>query len=134
MGNSDPIDFINMETQRLPFKQSVMNFADWSKTFRTWPNATADLRDWFRRVSDKKSADWETNDLSQCLTLSLSTMKRNEPLLISASYFGSNAINAFIFGHGPMTLTLADIFMLTGLRIIGHVSPYEFLSKGSKKF
>ena len=31
--------------------------------------------------------------------------------------FWSNALNAFIFGHGPMTITLADVYMLTGLRI-----------------
>jgi hypothetical protein len=44
-------------------------------------------------------------------------MKKNKPLLIVASYFWSDAINGFIFGHGLMTITLADIFMLTGLNI-----------------
>ena len=44
-------------------------------------------------------------------------MKKNESLLKSASYFWSNAINAFIFGHGPMIVTLAYVHMLTGLRI-----------------
>ena len=34
-------------------------------------------------------------------------------------YFWSNTLNAFVFCHGPMTITLADIYMLTGLRIIG---------------
>ena len=72
-------------------------------------------------------------DLSQCLTLSLSGMERNESLLISASYFWSNALNAFVFGHGSMTITLADVYMLTGLRITGLVHPYEYLSAGSKK-
>ena len=37
------------------------------------------------------------------------------------------------FGHGPMTITLADIYMLTGLRITGSMQPYDFLSAGSKK-
>ena len=76
-------------------------------------------RDWFRRVSEKKGRDWEVYDLNQCLTLSLSGMERNDSLLISASYFWSNALNAFVFGHGPMTITLADVYMLTGLRITG---------------
>lgn len=44
-------------------------------------------------------------------------MDRNEPLLVVASYFWSDAMNAFLFGHGPMTMTLADVFMLTGLNI-----------------
>ena len=60
-------------------------------------------------------------------------MERNDSLLISASYFWSNALNAFIFGHGPMAITLADVYMLIGLRITGSVQPYEYLSAGSKR-
>ena len=90
-------------------------------------------RDWFRRVSKKKAGDWELYDLNQCLILSLSEMERNDLLLISASYFWSNALNTFVFGHGPMTITLADIYILTGLRITGPMQPYEYLSAGSKR-
>ena len=67
------------------------------------------------------------------MTLSLSRMERNDSLLIFTSYFWSNALNAFVFGHGPMTITLADVYMLTGLRITGSMQPYEYLSAGSKK-
>ena len=90
-------------------------------------------RNWFRRVSEKKDGDWELYDLNQCLTLSLSGMERNDSLLISASYFWSNALIAFVFGHCPMTITLADVYMLTGLRITGPMQPYKYLSAGSKK-
>ena len=90
-------------------------------------------RDWFRRVLEEKAEDWEIYNLNQCLTLSLSGMERNDSLLISASYFWSNTLNAFVFGHGPMTITLADVYMLTGLRIIGSMQSYDFLSAGSKK-
>jgi hypothetical protein len=44
-------------------------------------------------------------------------MSRNESLLIVASYFWSDALNVFIFGHGPMTPTSADVLLLTGLDI-----------------
>ena len=71
--------------------------------------------------------------LYQCLTLSLSGMKRNDSLLIAASYFWSNTLNAFVFGHGPMTITLAEVYMLTGLRTTGPMQPYEVLGAGSKK-
>ena len=84
-------------------------------------------------MSEKKGGDWELYDLNQYLTLSLSGMERNDSLLIYASYFWSNALNAFIFGHGPMTITLADVYMLIGLRITGSMQPYEYLSAGSKK-
>ena len=60
-------------------------------------------------------------------------MERNDSLLISAFYFWPNTVNAFVFGHGPMTITLADVYMLTGLRITGSMQPYDFLSAGSKK-
>ena len=90
-------------------------------------------RDWFRRVLEKKAGDWEVSNLNQCLTLWLSGMERNDSLLISASCFWSNTLNAFVFCHGPMTITLANIYMLTGLRITGPMQPYDFLSAGSKK-
>ena len=90
-------------------------------------------RDWFHRVSKKKGGDWELSDLNQCLTLLLSGMERNDSLMISASYFWSNTLNAFVFGHNPMTITLADVYMLTDLRIIGSMQPYDFLSARSKK-
>ena len=32
-----------------------------------------------------------------------------------------------------MTITLADVYMLTGLRITGSVQPYEYLSASSKR-
>ena len=68
--------------------------------------------------------------MNQRMTLSLSGMEMNDSLLISASYFWSNTLNAFIFGHGPMTITLANIYMLIGLRIIGSMQPNDFLSAG----
>ena len=135
MGDPDPSDFINQETNRISFKQSVVDLSSWNtKTpFRNWPKMPKGWRDWFHRVLGEKARDSEIYDLNQCLTLSLSGMERNDSLLISASYFWSNTLNAFVFGHGPMTITLAGIYMLTGLRIIGSMQPYDFLNAGSKK-
>jgi hypothetical protein len=44
-------------------------------------------------------------------------MSRNESLQKDASYFWSDALNAFLFAHGSMTPTLADVLLLTGLDI-----------------
>ena len=61
-------------------------------------------------------------------------MIRNEPMLVSASYFWSDALNAFLFGHGPMTPTLLDVLMPTGLNISASDRPYDLLSKPDFKF
>jgi hypothetical protein len=60
------------------------------------------------------------------LELSLAETPKNENLLIAACHFWSNGVNAFLFGHGPMSPTLADVYMITGLDITGFVQPWEF--------
>jgi len=42
-------------------------------------------------------------------------MEKNESMTIASLYFWSDTFNAFIFGHGPASPTLADVLMLTGL-------------------
>ena len=125
IGDPDLSDFINQETNWISFKHSIVDLSSWNtKTpFRNWPKIPRGWRDWFRRISEKNAGDWEVYDLNQCLTLSLSDMERNDSLLISTSYFWSNILNAFVFCHGPTTITLADVYMLTGLRIAGSVQP-----------
>jgi hypothetical protein len=41
------------------------------------------------------------------LELSLAETPKNENLLIAACHFWLNGANAFLFGHGPMSPTLA---------------------------
>ena len=143
MGDPDPTSIINLETCRIPLKSSNMNL-DWTPTFRSWPNVTPGWRNWFRRIASSQRTNWEQYDISQCLNLeqydisqclnlSLSEMIRNEPMLISASYFWSDALNAFMFNHGPMTPTLMDVVMLTGLNIHAADRPFCLLEKASFK-
>jgi hypothetical protein len=44
-------------------------------------------------------------------------MQKNESMMIAAAYFWSDTTNTFMFGHGPATPTLTDVYMLTGLDI-----------------
>ena len=132
MGNSDPTNIINLEIGRIPLKASNMT-SNWSLAFRSWPSVTPGWRNWFRRVARVYRADWEQYDISQCLNLSLSEMIKNEPMLASASYFWSDAINAFLFGRGPMTPTLLDVMMLTGLNITASDRSFNFLDQASFK-
>jgi len=60
-------------------------------------------------------------------------MERNESLLIAASYFWSDTLNAFVFGHGPASPTLADVLMLTGLEISTADNTHLFDTKPSAK-
>ena len=73
MGDANPSDFINQETNQIPFRQSLVDLSSWNtkNSFRNWPKMPKGWRDWFRRVLDKKGGDWEVYDLNQCLTLSL---------------------------------------------------------------
>jgi hypothetical protein len=60
-------------------------------------------------------------------------MPRNDSLLIAAAHFWSDTINAFVFGHGMMTLTLADVFMMTGLNVTKPVYPFTYEGNSSQK-
>lgn len=57
-------------------------------------------------IARSKRADWEQYNISQCITLSLANIDRNESMLVAASYLWSDALNAFLFDHGRMTPTL----------------------------
>jgi len=59
-------------------------------------------------------------------------MERNESLLIAASYFWSDTLNAFVL-HGPASPTLADVLMLTGLEIATADDSHLFDSKPERK-
>jgi hypothetical protein len=92
------------------------------------------LEDWYKRVLDDKSPktkNWDKLRISHCLELSLAETPKNESLLIAASHFWSNGANAFLFGHGPMSPTLADVYMIIGLKVTGTVYLYKY--KGSSK-
>ena len=60
-------------------------------------------------------------------------MHRNESLLIAASYFWSDTLNAFVFGHSLASPTLADVLMLTGLDVSTADSSHLFDTTSSAK-
>ena len=61
MGDVNPSDSINQETNQIPFRQSLVDLSSWNtkNSFRNWPKMPKGLRDWFHRVSDKKIGDWK---------------------------------------------------------------------------
>jgi hypothetical protein len=135
VGVSDPSEFIVAESQRITFKISLTKPHEWQDTFKNWPlPPIAGWRNWYKRVLDDKSAKakkWDKHRISHWLELSLAETPKNESLLIAASHFWSNDANAFLFGHGPMSPTLADVYMIASLKVTGIVYSYKY--KGSSK-
>ena len=53
--------------------------------------------------------------------------------MIATSYFWSDTLNAFLFGHGPASPTLDDVLMLTGLDIATADDSHLFDRKAERK-
>jgi len=133
LSNPDPTDLINAETNRIPFRAENFSLDLWKDTFRSWPSSTKGWRDWFLRVGNSNEVQWGERKLDQCIRSSIADMERNESLLIAASYFWSNTFDAFLFGHGPASLTLADVLMLTGLDISSADDSHSYDHKPERK-
>jgi len=133
LGNPDPTDLINAETNRIPFRAENFSLDLWKDTFLSWLSSTKGWKDWFLKVGNSNEVQWGEQKLDQCIRLSIADMKRNESLLIAASYFWSDTLNAFVFGHGPASPTLADVLILTGLEIATADDSHLFDSKPSSK-
>jgi hypothetical protein len=135
VGTSDPLEFIEAESQRIPFKAALSRPHEWQDTFKHWPlPPIVGWRNWYKRILDDDSAktgNWDSLRIAQCSELSLAETPKNENLLIAASHFWSNVVNAFLFGHGPMSPTLADVYMMTDFDITGSMYPYKY--KGSTR-
>jgi hypothetical protein len=105
---------------------------EWQDAFKNWPlPPTAGWRNWYKRILENKSVktgNWDNLRIAQCLELSLAETPKNESLLIAAGHFWSNGVNAFLFGHGPMSSTLAEVYMMTGLDVTGSMYPYKYKS------
>jgi hypothetical protein len=126
VGISDRREFIVAESQRIPFKSALSKPSLWQDAVKNWPlPPIAGWRNWYKRVLA------ENLRIAQCLELSLAETQKNEDLLIAACHFWSNGVNAFLFGRGPMSPTLADVYMITGLDVSGSVYPWDF--KGSTR-
>jgi hypothetical protein len=117
MDDPDPTDLINAETNRIPFRAQNFSLNLWKDTFRSWPKTTKGWKDWYMRVNGSMQVYWAERKLDQCIRLSIADMQKNESMMIVAAYFWLDTTNTFMFGYGPATPTLADVYMLTGLDI-----------------
>jgi len=101
MGNPDPTDIINAETNQIAFKAENFSLYLWKDTFRSWLKTTKGWKDWFLRVSGANEVYWGECKLDQCIRLSIADMEKNESMMIAAAYFWSNTFNAFYVWSWP---------------------------------
>jgi hypothetical protein len=112
-----PINLISSEANRIPFVSQDIDLESWSDSLRAWPNPPEGWIIWYNRMADTYQPLWESIGIADALSLSLSPLEKDENLLKNIGYFWSDALNCFLLGHGPMTPTLLDVMMITGLDI-----------------
>ncbi|BAH93635.1 Os06g0622600 [Oryza sativa Japonica Group] len=139
IGNLDPTDFIIGETNRIPFRLANPDLGHWKNTFKSWPYLEKPTPDkswttWYQRVSASKKVHWDEIGIGQALALTIANSVKDEPLMAATTYFWSNTINAFLFNQGPMTPTLIDITMITGLDVTSSANPMSMNTKNQFDF
>jgi hypothetical protein len=108
---------ISCEANRILFVSQGIDLDSWADSLRAWLNPPEGWVSWYNRVAKTYQPTWETIGIADALSLSLSPLEKNENLLKTIGYFWSDALNYFLFGHGPMTPTLLDVLIITGLDI-----------------
>ncbi len=139
IGNPDPHEFISAETNRIPFRLANPNIGHWKNTFKSWPSIEKSAPEkswpvWYKRVSASKQAHWDEIGIGQALALTIANSAKDKPLMAAAAYFWSNTLNALLFNQGPMTPTLLDITMITGLDVTSLANPMSLNTKNTFEF
>jgi hypothetical protein len=111
------IDLISCEANRILFVSQDIDLDSWADNLCAWPNPHEGWVAWYNRMARVHQSTWETIGIADALSLSLSPLDKNKNLLKTIDYFWFDALNCFLFGHSPMTLTLMDVVMITGLDI-----------------
>jgi hypothetical protein len=113
---------ISCEANRIPFVSQDLDLDSWADSLCAWPNPPKGCVAWYNRMARVHQSTWETTGIADALSLLLYPLDKNENLLKTIGYFWSDALNCFLFGHSPMTPTLMDVVMITGLDIASHSS------------
>jgi hypothetical protein len=110
-------DLICCEANKIPFMSQDIDLDSWADSLCAWPNPPEGLVAWYNRMVKVHQSTRETIGIADALSLSLSPLDKNENLLKTIGYFWSDALNCFLFDHSPITPTLMDVMMITGLNI-----------------
>nr|ABB47428.2 hypothetical protein LOC_Os10g24200 [Oryza sativa Japonica Group] len=116
-----------MSISASPSATSSAEYAEKTSPEKSWTT-------WYKRVSASKQTHWDEIGIGQALALTIANSVKDEPLIAAATYFWSNTINAFLFNQGPMTPTLIDITMITGLDVTSSANPMSLNTKNQYDF
>ena len=100
----NPTDLVSCEANRIPFVSQNIKLNSWADCLRVWPNLPESWITWYNRVAKAHMPLWQDLNIADALSLSLSPLDKDENLLKTIGYFWSDALNCFLFGHGPMPL------------------------------
>jgi len=112
-----PYDLIRLETERLPFIHQNPNLNLWADQLRAWPYQIDGWVSWYQRVEHDCLAIWHIVGIADALSLTISSVYKDESLLKTIGYFWSDYLNCFTFGHALMTPTLMDVPLILRLDI-----------------
>jgi hypothetical protein len=101
----------------IPFVSQDIDLDCWADNLRAWANPPKGWVSWYNRMMRVHQSTWEAIGIADALSLSLSPLDKNENIPKTISYFWSDGLNCFLFGHSLMTPTLMDVVMITGLDI-----------------
>ncbi|KZV23666.1 hypothetical protein F511_06996 [Dorcoceras hygrometricum] len=92
--------------------------------FKSWPRVSSQWVEWVERLQPCFGEQWKSVGLWNLIEMSKVGMSRQSSLFDCMIRFWSPCSNAFLFPWGPMSPTLYDIHLFTGLPLIGPDSPY----------
>jgi hypothetical protein len=115
--HESPTYLISCEANMIPFVSQDLDLDSWADSLRAWPNPPEGWVAWYNRMARVHQSTLQTIGIANALSLLLSPLDKNENLLNTIVYFWSDALNCFLFGHSPMTPTLMNVVMITGLDI-----------------
>ncbi|KZV21476.1 hypothetical protein F511_08241 [Dorcoceras hygrometricum] len=92
--------------------------------FKSWPHVSGQWVEWVERLQPHFGEQWKSQGLWNLIEMSKVGMSRQSVLFDCMLRFWSPASNAFLFSWGPMSPTLYDVYLFTGLPLVGPDSPY----------
>ncbi|XP_050222930.1 uncharacterized protein LOC126673021 [Mercurialis annua] len=104
----------------------VTGASDITSAIKSWPRKSPRWTDWVARLRPYFQRDWRRLGLLQLIEISDRHIELNAGMCRSFLRYWSSSANSFIFPFGPMSVTLKDVFMLTGLPVIGFDAPCLF--------